>query len=214
MRIERGPDPGPLANAAQYKPHLRPLFRRRCAYCRTPDDRLGGEDGMTVDHFKSEKWYPQLRTEWSNLYYACPICNSHYKKDHPKPEEEAEGKRFVDPCREDPDDHFRLVCDPETSDLCRVRPLSPAAHYTVFRLNFNRRKSLRDFWRSLHHEETRLNARKDDLRQRLKDCLQLIDRYGPSEELERLRSDYEKQLTEARTELDATRQLRPFPVAI
>lgn len=214
MRIERGPDPGPFAELAQYRPYLRPLFRGRCAYCLTPDSRLGGEDSMTLDHFKAKKWYPALKDEWSNLYYACFVCNSHYKKDHPKPTEEAAGKRFVDPCQEDPDDHFRLVYDPETGDLCRVEPLSPAAEYTVFRLKFNRRSSLRDFWRSLHHEEMRLKAREDDVSQRLQDCLLLIDRDGPSEEVRRLQADYERQLTATRSELDAIRQLRPFPVAL
>lgn len=213
MKIERGPDPGPFTDPAQYKRYLRPLFRCRCAYCLTPDERLGGEEGMTVDHFKPERWYPQLRLEWSNLYYACPICNSHYKKDHPKPEEEAQGKRFVDPCHEDPNDHFRLVPDPETGDRCRVRPLSPAAEYTVFRLKFNSRKSLRDFWTTLQHEVSSLAAREDEVRRRLKDCLQLIDRHGPSEELERLRADYEGQLAETCAELDAARRLQPFPVA-
>ena len=214
MRIDRGSDPGPLASASQYKPYLRSLFRCRCAYCLMPDDRLGGEDGMTVDHFKSQKWYPQLIMEWSNLYYACPVCNSHYKKDHPKPEEEAEGKRFVDPCHEDPDEHFRLVYDPDTGERCRVLPLSPHAVYTVFRLKLNRRKPLRDFWKSLDHEESRLSARVNEVRERLKDCLQLIDIHGPSEELERLRADYQRQLVETSTELDATRRCRPFPVGI
>ena len=108
MRIERGPSPGPLPDHTAYKPHLRPLFRFRWRYCLTPDDRLGGEEGMTVDHFKPQRRYPELRLSWSNLYYACSICNSHYKKDYPTLGEEAEGKRFVDPCEEDPDEHFRL----------------------------------------------------------------------------------------------------------
>ncbi len=131
MRIERGRDPGPFCKAAQYKPHLRPLFRRRCAYCLMPDDRLGGEDGMTVDHFRPESRYHDLRLAWANLYYACSVCNSQYKRDYPTLEEERAGKRFVDPCEEDYDDHFRLVPDPVTGALCRVRSLSEAAEYSA-----------------------------------------------------------------------------------
>ncbi len=212
MRIERGPEPGPFSDPARYKAHLRPLFRCRCAYCLVPDDRLGGEEGMTVDHFKPERWYPKLRLSWSNLYYACSVCNSHYKKDYPKPNEEAEGKRFVDPCIEDPDSHFRLVPDLATGDLCRVHPLSPAAEYSVFRLKLNRRKFLRDFWRCLQHEELRLLTRAKDLRERLEDCAQQIQRDGPSDQLRRLQTDFETQLKTASTELDAVRLLRPFPV--
>jgi len=213
MRIKRGPDPGPFSDSSRYRAHLRPLFRCRCAYCLMPDERLGGEEGMTVDHFKPQRRYPALRMSWSNLYYACPVCNSHYKKDYPTPEEEAEGKRFVDPCEEDPDEHFRLVRERGTGDRWQVHPLSPAAGYVVFRLKLNHRKTLRDFWRFLHHEETQLLRRQDEIRQRLGDCSQLIRHSGPSLELQRLQTDYESQLTASARELDTVRLLRPFPVA-
>ena len=128
MRIKRGQDPGPYSDhrryRSQYKPHLRLLFRCRCAYCLTPDDRLGGEEAMHVDHFKPESRFPELQLAWPNLYYACPVCNSQYKRDYPTAREEAEGKRFVDPCAEDPDDHFRLVCDVYSGEPRQVRALT------------------------------------------------------------------------------------------
>ena len=212
MMIERGPEPGPFPDLAHYKPYLRPLFRCRCAYCLMPDDRLGGEEGMTVDHYRPERWYPDLRHTWSNLYYACSICNSHYKKDHPKPEEEAEGKRFVDPCVEDPDDHFRLVCDPNTGEFCQVHWLSAPAKYAIFRLKLNHRKQLRDFWQSLHHKELQLLERNREICQCLDNCLNLVQRDGPSGELQHLIADYEAQHGIVVAELETTRQLRPFPV--
>ena len=170
MKIERRSDPGPFSKHSDYKQHLRLLFRCRCAYCLTPDDRLGGEEAMTVDHFKPVARYKDLKLTWSNLYYACIVCNSHYKKDFPSPEEEAAGKRFVDPCSEDPDDHFRLVPDPDTGDLCRVRPLSESvlADYTIYRLKFNQRRFLRDFWREIHQEERQCLKRKREIHRCLK----------------------------------------------
>jgi hypothetical protein len=173
-----------------------------------PDDRLGGEDGMTVDHFRPECRYPELRLSWSNLYYACAVCNGHYKKDHPTAAEEAEGKRFVDPCAEDPDDHFRLVYAPDARDLYRVRALSPAAEYVVFRLKLNQRKSLRDFWRLLGHEESCLLRREKEIRQ----MLELLEAKGQSDELQRIRDDFRVQLNEALAKLDSVRLLRPFPI--
>jgi uncharacterized protein (TIGR02646 family) len=211
MKIERGPEPGRFSVPAHYKGHLRPLFRYRCAYCLMPDNRLGGEEGMTVDHFKPEGRYPELRLAWSNLYYACSICNSHYKKDYPKPEEEAAGKRFFDPCQEDPDDHFRLVCDPNIDEPCHVRPLSAFAEYTVSRLRLNRRKALRDFWRFLHHEELRLLTEEFNIRERLEDCVTQMQTSGPSDELTRIQADYEVRRSAVFEDLKATRQLRPFP---
>jgi uncharacterized protein (TIGR02646 family) len=213
MKIERGPDPGLFPHHAHYKPHLRPVFRCRCAYCLMPDDRLGGEEAMTVDHFKPERRYPQLRLAWCNLYYSCSICNSHYKKDHPKPEEEAQGKRFVDPCEEDCDEHFRLVRDNQTGDFCRVSPLSPAAEYSVFRLKLNQRPFLRHFWRELDHEERQLLGRQQEIHDRIEDCARLAQRQPSNEEFQRIRADFESQLAATIADLEAIRQIRPFPVA-
>lgn len=212
MKIERGEDPGPFRKAAQYKPHLRPLFRCRCAYCLMPDDRLGGEEGMTVDHFRPESRYPDLRLAWANLYYACSVCNSQYKRDYPTLEEERAGKRFVDPCANDYDDHFRLAPDPATGALCRVRPLSEAAEYSVLRLKLNYRKPLHDYWRGLNQEETLLLEREIEIRERLEDCKRLTEQGGPNDELRHLRRDYELQLRKTHAELADVRQLRPFPV--
>ena len=149
MRILRGPDPGPFKKHGEYKPHLQPLFRQRCAYCLAPDHRNGGLEGMTVDHFLDQKRHSKLKLAWTNLYYACAVCNSHYKKDYPTEEEERAGLRFVDPCKEDPDNHFCMVRDPKTRELCQVQGLSEAANYTIWRLHLNSRRALRDFWREL-----------------------------------------------------------------
>lgn len=212
MKIERGPDPGPFARHTDYKPFLRPLFRCRCAYCLTPDSRLGGEDGMTVDHFRPQAKSPDLRHAWTNLYYACGICNSHYKKDYPRPDEERSGKRFVDPCAEDPDDHFRLTRDPECGDYCRVRPISEIARYTVFRLQLNRRKSLRDFWREIDRLGRNAQRRMEEIRQNLALCAGLCDRPEIAAEAWAIRRDFETQLAVEETTLGEIEGMRPFPI--
>ncbi len=212
MRIERGPDPGPFNNPSdykrKYKPFLRSLFRCRCAYCQSHDDRFGGEDGAEVDHFKPEGRHPELRFTWSNLYYACHVCNCLYKKQFPTPDEEAQGKRFVDPCAEDPDDHFRMVQDESTGDISRIRFLSPAAEYTIFRLKLNDRKSLRDFWRNLHHEERRLAECLGEM----DDCLSRCADVATDPQIESLRSVCESQRQNCVQELERVRSLRPFPM--
>lgn len=215
MRIERGPDPGPFANPSdykrKYKPFLRSLFRRRCAYCQQPDDRFGGEEGATVDHFKPEGRFRELQFQWSNLYYSCAVCNCHYKKQYPTPAEEADGKRFVDPCAEDPDDHFRMVHDQSTGNLSRIRPLTPAAEYTVFRLKLNDRPSLRDFWREIDQDEQQLNERLGQIENGLTTCADIAAKLNDSG-IKQLKSDYESQMQNCLRELDRVRSLRPFPV--
>lgn len=76
MRIRRGEDPGPFSRPRDYVTCLRARFRHRCAYCLTPDDKLGGEEGMKVDHFHPESKHPDLKLAWANLYYSCDVCNN------------------------------------------------------------------------------------------------------------------------------------------
>lgn len=153
MRIERGDDPGPYSRYGDYKPHLRPLFRSRCAYCMTPDDCLGGMESMTVDHFLPRDRYEKYLTVWTNLYYACPVCNEHYKKNHPTEEEEKRGLGFIDPCKDDPDNHFWLVPEAWTGHFCKVRARTNRARFPTKVLKLNYRPFLRDLWRELHRRD-------------------------------------------------------------
>jgi uncharacterized protein (TIGR02646 family) len=72
---ERSPDPGPFKEHRSYKPHLQREFRRKCVYCRTPDG-LKGAEGFGVDHYQPRFKFPHLSLEWSNLFYACNVCNT------------------------------------------------------------------------------------------------------------------------------------------
>lgn len=160
MIIDRGADPGPFSQPRDYVSRLREVFHLRCAYCLTPDDRLGGEEGMKVDHFMPESRHADLWLAWTNLYYCCDVCNNR-KSNYPTPAEIDNGQRFVDPCNEDPDDHFRLTKEPLTGDFCYVTSFSLAAEYQVQRLQFNRRQFLRDFWRELSTEDRNWNAQRN-----------------------------------------------------
>ena len=174
MRILRGDDSGPFVKARDYVSYLRTLFRFRCAYCLTPDNRLGGEEAMKVDHFLPESRRPDLRLSWANLYYCCDTCNNR-KSNLPTDDEANQGMSFVDPCEVDPSDHFRLEREPESGDFCHVTHLSVQAEYTIRSLHFNRRRFLRDFWRELHAEERScIEARQNYL-----NLLELVDSPEP-----------------------------------
>ena len=196
MRIRRGDDPGPFSRPRDYVTYLRALFRHRCAYCLTPDDRLGGEEGMNVDHFLPESRRRDLRLAWANLYYSCDVCNNR-KSDYPTAEEVAQGMRFVDPCAEDPDEHFRLAREPESGDHCRVVYLSEPAKYMIFRLQFNRRPFLRDFWRELDAAERKWTEHR-------RFVMELQAQIGGSA------PDAESLLARCESELASIQQLWPF----
>lgn len=74
-RQERGDDPGPFVGYRSYKPHLQERFRRKCVYCRTSDG-VKGYEGFGVDHYLPRSSHPDLEVVWSNLFYACNVCNT------------------------------------------------------------------------------------------------------------------------------------------
>ena len=194
MIVQRGDDPGPFSQHREYVGYLRKVFSRHCAYCLTPDDRLGGEEGMKVDHFTPESRHRELRLAWVNLYYCCDVCNNR-KSNFPTDSEIASGKRFVDPCAEDPDNHFCLAKD--ESDFCKVVSLSIAAEYEVKRLQFNRRPFLRDFWRELSAMERNWQLNK-------KRVLELSFNLNHNENVTWLLDECDRQLS-------AIRERWPFP---
>lgn len=50
----------------------------QCVYCAIPDAALGGERNFHVEHYKpkSKAKFRHLENQITNLFYACPICNS------------------------------------------------------------------------------------------------------------------------------------------
>lgn len=154
MRIVRGADLGPLAGYRDYKPHLQPLFRFRCAYCISHEELMGGYDAMEVDHFRpwSRPEFKHLEKQWPNLYYACRLCNGAKSNHWPTIEQSSCDLRFVDPCEDDPDDHFRITRHPSTADLCWLRALTPPGQYTIHKIRLNR-KQLVDIRRVLARQE-------------------------------------------------------------
>jgi hypothetical protein len=73
-RHQRTQKPGPFSTYQKYKPALRLEFEDRCVYCRTPAPSRG-IDQFGVDHYRPQQLFPDLATEYANLYYCCNTCN-------------------------------------------------------------------------------------------------------------------------------------------
>ena len=85
--------PPPFNDHRQYKPYLRREFDSRCVYCRKSD--LDQEPGaFQVEHYRPRKYFPNLATTYSNLFYACSTCNI-FKADYWSERVEA---RIPNPC--------------------------------------------------------------------------------------------------------------------
>jgi len=212
MRIQRCSDPGPFADHREYKPHLRSEFREKCAYCLTPDDCTGGLDGMTVDHFRPQSRFPELKLAWANLYYACNTCNSQYKKEHPTEDEERAGNRFVDVCADDSDDHFRLTVDLSSGDRCKIVALTDAARFSVHTLRLDRRKSLRDFWRELDKSERREQRLLQTINEMIAHLEESVGGLIPSD-VQELQHECTSRRDECARRLEEIRSRRPFALA-
>jgi uncharacterized protein (TIGR02646 family) len=120
----------------QIKQQLLCMFHGKCAYC---ESRITHVDYGHIEHFvpKAENHgRPDLTFEWSNLFLACGVCNgAEHKGAHfPGPEE---GGPLVNPCDDEPEEHFRFVFDRKTR-LASVDGITRRGKRTAQLLGLNR----------------------------------------------------------------------------
>jgi hypothetical protein len=128
----RSQQPGQLGSYQAYKPVLRVEFARKCVYCRMPDSF--SSDAFGVDHYRPVKHFPELKTSYPNLFYACNPCNSR-KGSHWAVGTNAEGRTIPNPC-----DHVMVKHLRYRGEV--VEPQSPAGEFTVGLLDLNRPANL------------------------------------------------------------------------
>ncbi|WP_139093490.1 HNH endonuclease [Delftia sp. JD2] len=81
-----------------YKQYLASDFNNRCGYTDSHHMWFGGLTTFHIDHFKPHKKFPQLKTTYSNLVYACSYVNILKSDDDPN--------NYLDPCTTDYNQHF------------------------------------------------------------------------------------------------------------
>lgn len=166
MIFRRSDPPRRYRDYTRYRKRLRADFQHRCAYCLTHESHFGGEANFSIDHYRPRRGLyarPDLENVYTNLYWTCRECNEN-KADHwPRPEEEAQGFRWIDPCEAwgDHDLHWKIDSDGT------IRWLTPIGEYTIIELRLHRRAWLRRHWQQLyewrlaHEELLQLLARKE-----------------------------------------------------
>lgn len=100
---------------------------QRCMYCA---DSLGTD----IDHFEPIKEFPAGTFVWPNHLLACSFCNSNQKRDQ-FPRDAAGQPLLVDPTREEPVDHLRLILRSG-----EYRPLTARGSATIDVFGLNRRE--------------------------------------------------------------------------
>lgn len=89
---------------SDWKPELAEEGSHQCVYCAISESRFGGIRNFHVEHFKpkSLKRFKKLENKWSNLFFACAICNT-FKGSDWKPNPDNKGLRicYIDPSKTD-----------------------------------------------------------------------------------------------------------------
>lgn len=122
-----------LDNFKEYKVYLRQDFHYVCVYCRTHENELGGPRNLTVEHFRPKDHFPHLITDYTNLLYACAVCNSYKVADWYEGDPLTCEKGYLDPCQHDYDDYFSYTADYE------IEGSIASARYMIKKLRLNRR---------------------------------------------------------------------------
>jgi len=107
--FERKQTPPKKTKYQDYKEFLRKDFLYRCAYCNTHEAHFGGLRNFHVDHFRPKKRFPGRTLTYTNLYYACSLCNTFKGETWPSRAQLKADFRFIDPCEEDPYENHLLV---------------------------------------------------------------------------------------------------------
>lgn len=81
-----------------FKPYLADDFNCRCGYTDSHHRWFGGISTFHIDHFQPYSKFPALKTEYSNLVYACSYVNVLKSNDDPA--------NYLDPCATDYNQHF------------------------------------------------------------------------------------------------------------
>lgn len=132
QKMVREQNPRKYKEYNSYRPFLRKDFKYRCAYCTVHEGEHYGN--FHIDHFKPKKRFSNLKTEYSNLYYSCDICNDYKLNTWPDTDNpDVYDFRFIDPCNDNPNEYLTIsnyIIEPYNN--------SKPAIYTITHLRLNR----------------------------------------------------------------------------
>jgi 5-methylcytosine-specific restriction endonuclease McrA len=170
---------------AHYRSHIAIDCSRRCVYCDSHEDEVGGAEAMQLDHFRPES-FPEFLDRANdplNLHYACARCNLWKSDNWP-----ARGTAlthngtdgWVDPFAEDRLTYFSIKSDGQ------IEPLRHPATYIIGLLHLRR-----EFLRKLREKRLLMAAWQERLAQLKAELQTVIDngqQADPNQMLEFIRA--------------------------
>lgn len=130
----------PSGKYSDWKPMLADEGLHMCVYCSISDAQYGGIRNFHVEHYRPKSRFKELEHAYSNLFYACGICNTFKGNDWPDdPSEESfDYVHYPDPSKTNYSNLFIV-----NIDTAQVEGKNVAAKYLVEKLNLNRAQILR-----------------------------------------------------------------------
>ena len=106
FRIPKESSPKPKAGKyySDWKEDLCKEGKEQCVYCTININSFGGIRNFHVEHYrpKAKDKFPMLEHEYSNLFFACAICNGFKGDDWPnEPSSALDNRSYPDPSKVD-----------------------------------------------------------------------------------------------------------------
>jgi len=117
----------------EIKTALHTLFHGKCAFC---ESKIKHVSDPHIEHYRPKSKFPDLTFAWDNLLLACGVCNSAKYKGDRFPEAN-EGGPYINPCTDNPEDHFQFVYD-KRAKLASVYGKTKRGETTEKELGLNR----------------------------------------------------------------------------
>lgn len=131
--------------------------KNQCVYCAINTNSYGGIRNFHVEHYrpKAKDKFPELENEFTNLFFACSICNCFKGDDWPnEPSNKLDNNAFPDPSKIDYSDFLFY----DTQLLVDSKYIT--GRYLVQKLFLNRPQLILER-KSFHlHEELRVESEK------------------------------------------------------
>jgi hypothetical protein len=112
QRIPKETTPLPTRGTtySDWKPELAEEGFHQCVYCSISETSFGGIRNFHVEHYKPKglKQFEHLETEFSNLYYACAICNTFKSDDWTDPADDFSIGCYPDPSKKNYGELFNV----------------------------------------------------------------------------------------------------------
>ena len=107
---ESTPLPTHGATYSDWKPELAEEGFHQCVYCTISENSFGGIRNFHVEHYKPKglKQFAHLENDFSNLYYACAICNTFKSDDWTDPADDFSIGCYPDPSKKNYGELFTI----------------------------------------------------------------------------------------------------------